>query len=983
MSPSPQLVPLVYVCVSVLWFCQSLRAAPPANSIDFFEQRIRPVLVEHCYECHGDESEQAGGLSLDSKTGWEVGGDSGPAIVPGDAAASRLFRAIASLDAELEMPPDGKLPSGVIEDFRHWVDAGAIDPRQDHAPPSPKQHGESIDWEAGRQHWAYKPVQKIVPPPLQDSPSNSTWARHPIDHFVLRRLQEHALQPSEPADRATLMRRLSFDLTGLAPPPERLQSFIDAQDEPAAYERIVDDLIASPDFAHRFARHWLDVTRYAESVTLRGLVFSQAWRFRDYVIQSIDEDRSWKEVILEHLAGDLLACDSIQARQRAQVAVTFLCMGNSNLEDQQKRALDMDFIDEQLDTIGRALLGQTLGCARCHDHKFDPIPTSDYYALAGILHGSVGIDHANVSRWIENPLPLPPQEQQQFDRWSAELERVKQEMAALNKQLQKHDSSAPASLSSSSLPGVVVDNVAARRVGDWQESSHTKPFVDAGYIHDQNRGRGEKSLTFQPEDLPPGGYEVRISYCAAAGRSSRVPVTVFSADGEQTVVINQRKRPAVDGLWQSLGTFRFEPGGQAFVMLSNEGADGHVIGDAVHFLPLNAPPAKAKRVAGDPPAVNDSAASVAVAELKGRQRELTAEQAALQKQLASQATAMGLRPRSGAGDLPIHIRGSIHSLGPTAERGVLRIIAGENQKLEIAEGSCGRLEMAHWIADDANPLTTRVLANRVWLWVMGQGLVRTPDNFGTTGQAPTHPELLDWLSDRLVHDGWSLKRLVKQIVMSATYRQSSALPARDDPRWAIDPDNRLWWRSDRKPVSAEAIRDSVLAISGELDPTMFGSRIRSGTNSDYEYQHDPYIRSIYMPAFRNSIPEVLEAFNFTDPSFVTGQRGRGIVAQQALLILNHPWFADRAAAAARRNLLEFEGDVAARIRQAFLQTLSRFPTPAESESAANFFDSAHQSFRVANAKQSPEDARIDPAAQHALTELYHGLFATAEFRQLD
>jgi len=976
MMLSPRRLPFFRVSVLVCLLTPSLQAAPPADSVEFFELRIRPVLIEHCYECHSIDGEQAGGLVLDSKQGWELGGDSGPAIVPGDAQASRLFRVIAATDAELEMPPDGALSSNVIEDFKRWVDAGAVDPREAQTAPA-KANREPIDWEAGRQHWAYQAVPSQQPPPPVTG-SATDWPQHPIDQFILQRLAQHSLSPNPPAAPLALLRRVHYDLTGLPPAVETIQQFLAADDQPAAYERLVDRLIASPDFAEKFARHWLDVTRYAESVTLRGLVQPEAWRFRDYVIQSIDEDRSWKEVMVEHLAGDLLSLESVEAQQRAQVAVTFLCMGNSNLENQQKRELEMDYIDEQLDTIGRAMLGQTLGCARCHDHKFDPIPTSDYYAMAGILHGSVGIDHANVSRWIENPLPLPAEEQQRFDVWSAELKQINAEIAAINEQLQDRGSPEPKSVAAASLPGVVVDDAQARRVGNWKSSASIKPYVDAGYVHDENTGRGEKSLTFQPEHLPAGHYEVRLAYCFSAGRSSRAQVTVFSAEGEETLIVNQRKRPDVDGLWHSLGKFRFEAGGQAFVLLSNEDSDGHVIGDAVQFLPLGDDPAG---VAEKADSAEDPARLAEQERLRNRRQELTTQQSQLQNRLAARPKAMGLRPRSEAGDLPIHIRGSIHTLGVPAPRGVLRILGGEDSRLEIADGSCGRLEMARWIADDHNPLTTRVLVNRIWLWVMGQGLVRTPDNFGTTGLPPTHPELLDWLAERFVAEGWSIKRLVKHIVMSATYQQAATLPDRDDRRWQIDPENRLWWRSDRKLVSAEAIRDGILAISGQLNPLRFGSRIRKGTNSDYSYDHDPYIRSVYLPAFRNSIPELLEAFNFTDPSFVTGQRGRGIVPQQALLILNHPWFSERAASAARRNLAQFADDPAAQIEHAFLQTLSRPPTANELQAATALVESLQRTGGTEVAEPAGDSPPV--GREPSLAQLYHSLFATAEFRQLD
>ncbi len=975
MSQSTFVRTLVGTALLLPLVCRDLIAAPPAGSVEFFEQRIRPLLVDHCYECHAVDSDQAGGLSVDSRSSLQLGGESGPAIVPGDAMASKLYRVVANIDPELEMPPDGKLPPRAIDDLRKWIDAGAVDPRDELTAPQARRKADPVDWNAAADHWAYKPPLNVPVPSVGDHNLDRDWPSHPIDHFILTRLQDQGFRPSPEAEPEALLRRLSIDLTGLPPTPHQIRGFLAAADAGAQYEHYVDRWISSPDFSERFARHWLDVVRYAESVTLRGLILTEAWRFRDYVIDSIDRDRSWKDVLLEHVAGDLLTLESLEARRQAQIATTFLCLGNSNLENQQKRELEMDFIDEQLDTIGRALLGQTIGCARCHDHKFDPIPTSDYYALAGILNGSVGIDHANVSRWVEIRLPLTHEEEERESRLSTALVELKAELDSVKKRLRGSTAMDVTSVSSADLPGFVVDQTHAQRVGQWQESSHTKPFVDGSYLHDMNAGRGEKSLTYHPEKLPAGVYEVRISYCAQAGRSSRVPVTVFSAEGEQTILVNQRETPGVDGLWHSLGQFRFEPGGQAFVMISNEGADGHVIGDAVHFRPIDS--AASDQLASSK--VTDSQSDLAVQRLRESEKRLTRELGDLQKQLDSLPKSMGLRPREKADDLPIHIRGSIHNLGEVAPRGVLRVIGGDQYQFELGEGDCGRLELARWIANDANPLTARVLVNRIWLWVMGQGLVRTADNFGTTGQQPTHPELLDWLTLRFIEDGWSIKRLVKQIVMSSTYRQSSIRPAADDLRMMTDPDNRLWWRADRKPVSAEALRDGVLAISGELDPTRFGSRIRPGTNTDYSYEHDPRTRSVYLPAFRNSVPDLLEAFNYTDPSYVTGQRQRGIVAQQALMVLNHPWFAERAAAAAARNLREAGSSARDRIEFAFLQTLARKPQPDELADTIHFYEECYRE----SIHPTASTDRIEVASAEALAQVYRILFATAEFRLVD
>lgn len=988
------LIGLVLTVLVIGWSQPSVQASSP-DSIDFFEQRIRPVLIEHCYACHASDTEQQGGLTLDTKSGWQIGGDSGPAIVPGDAAASRLIRVMSYQDPELEMPPDSKLPQNILDDFKRWIDAGAVDPRDDAPGTVAKKRDSEIDWDKARQHWAYRPIQPVSPPSIgeQQLQASDGWPRGVIDQFVYRTLRSHNFSPNATADRFSLIRRLSIDLTGLPPDPDLVRQYASAEDEALAYEQLVDRMIASHDFAERFARHWLDVARYAESVTLRGLVQPEVWRYRDYVIDAIHQDRSWKDIFREQIAGDLIAFDSVESAQRAQAAVTFLCMGNMNLENQQKRLLEMDFIDEQLDTIGRAMLGQTIGCARCHDHKFDPIPTADYYAMAGVLHGSVGIEHSNVSRWVEVPLPMTPAEQIHWDAVKSELDATSAELAAIKKQSPPGGSPKVKVVASSKLPGIVIDDRDAKRVGQWKESEHTQPYVDGGYIHDLNEMRGDKTLTFEPVDLPPGQYDVRVAYCAAANRTSKAEFTVFSADGETTVTINQRKPGSIDGLWESLGTFRFEPAGQALVMLSNVGADGHVIGDAVQFLPLR--PSKAsldqdgrQADSQDPVGKTDSEQEAQAKRLELRTKQLTVRQSELQRQLNQRPKAMGLLPRKEAGNLPIHIRGSIHNLGQPVERGVLQIINDQLPPLEITGDSCGRLELADWIANDHNPLTSRVLVNRIWLWVMGQGLVRTPDNFGTTGQKPTHPELLDWLTDQFIENGWSMKHLVKQIVLSATYRQSARLPSNDDTRLQADPDNRLWWRSDRKPLTAEALRDSVLSISGELDSTPYGSRIRGNITADYGYKHDELIRSIYMPVFRNAIPELLETFNYTDTSFVTGQRQRGIVAQQALAIMNHPWFVDRALSAAKKNIerdvrddsTDVTDQLDARVDYAFLQTLSRYPDDAERKAAYDFLADTYQTIAT---KSLTAETLDEKALIKSLAQLYHGLFATAEFRQLE
>ena len=351
-------------------------AEPAPGEIEFFEKRIRPILVERCYACHGGgEKQSKGGLRLDARQGWQTGGDSGPAITPGKPEESLLVQAVRYDDPALQMPPEGKLPDALIRDLEQWVAAGAADPRTGEAIG--KANSSPVKAE---DHWAYHPIRKLAPPPVHDA----AWPAGDIDRFILHALEEKQLRPGLEAPREALVRRLYFDLVGLPPKAEEIEAFV-ADQRPDAYEQLVERLLASPHFGERWARHWLDVARFAESVTLRGLVFQEAWRYRDYVIDAFNRDRPFDQFVREQIAGDLLSAASVEERRRNLVATAYLALGNLNLEEQDKGQLRMDAVDEQLDLIGKGLLAQTITCARCHDHKFDPIPTRDYYALAGIF----------------------------------------------------------------------------------------------------------------------------------------------------------------------------------------------------------------------------------------------------------------------------------------------------------------------------------------------------------------------------------------------------------------------------------------------------------------------------------------------------------------------------------------------------------------------------------------------------------------------
>ncbi|QDV40252.1 Xanthan lyase precursor [Stieleria neptunia] len=936
---------------------ESLPIETDAEKVQWFETKIRPALIEHCLECHSTETEASGGLVLDSRDGWQSGGDLGPAIVPGDAAASRLIEAIAYDDPALEMPPDGKLDDVTIAAFRRWVQDGAVDPRQPSRSSGEPTRQTGLPVERAHEHWAYRRI----------APSDAS-----IDAWIDRDLARHGLTAAPPAEPRALVRRLTFDLHGLPPSPQTLDAFL-ADPSPRAYERLVDRLLASPHFAEHFARRWMDVVRYAESITLRGFILPEAWRYRDYLIWSYANDRPFDQMIRDQIAGDLLACDDITETQQRAIATGFLALGNSNLEDQDKTKLEFDHIDEQLETIGRAFLAQTIGCARCHDHKFDPIPTRDYYALAGIMRSTTPLKHANLSKWIEKPLPLDPADEAHYRSLQTRADAVAAEL----KTLQSLEKGGPGNdkrvVSVDTLAGVVVDDADASDVGTWTESTFVKPYVGAGYRHDGTTGQGSKSVTFDPVDLPTGRYEVRLSYTSHDNRATNVVVKVFSANESTTVRVNQRRRPPIDGLWISLGVFPFEKEGQSFVIVSNENADGCVIVDAVQFLPVDGQPSVAKGSADAPAgATTDDVDLEAVA---ARRKTLSAELKRLQSELNRRPKYLTVSESEPREEIAVRVRGNVHQLGDTVRRGFLSAVGPAQRYADrIGSRGSGRVELAEWIADPSNPLTARVYANRVWSWLMGEGLVATENNFGTTGEPPSHPELLDALAAELIDHDWSTKSLVRTIVCSEAYRRAVTDDAR---RIAVDPNNRLYASGSVKRIPVEALRDAMLCVSGEIEHRTGGSTIRPGTSSDYNYKHDSKRRSLYLPVFRNSLPPLFGLFDFADSSVSVGQRGQSTVAPQSLAMMNHTWIIDRARQAGKRWLhASADGPAASSsakssstksiVEQLYLACYGRRPDADEMQLCLEYLGG--------------EDAA---PSEDRLADLIQSLFASIDFRYLE
>ena len=885
---------------------------PTAEGIEFFEKKIRPVLVEHCYKCHSEKAATSknlkGGLRLDNRAGVLKGGESGPAIVPGKPAQSLLLE---SLNYEsFEMPPKGKLPAAVIADFAEWIARGAPDPRGGELAVTG-----GIDIEAGRNHWSYRPLREPRMPETRSIAGDSS-----IDMYLLAQLRSNGLVQGPLAERHVLVRRLYFDLLGLPPSPEEIEDFVN-NDAPDAYPRLVDRLLASPQFGERWGRHWLDVVRYAESITLRGFIFPQAWRYRDYVITTFNQDKPFREFIKQQLAGDLMPASSLQEQQRNLVATTFLAMGNNNLEDQDKSKLRMDVVDEQLETIGRGFLAQTIGCARCHDHKFDPIPTRDYYALAGILRSTKTLNHANVSKWIELPLPLKPELESEVKQQEAVIAVVNSQIAELKSRM-KGGKASPLPLAQ--VTGVVVDDEQAMLTGGWTKSVSNKNYVGKGYQHDQGAVKGDNRALFKPTEVLDGEYEVRFAYTEGTNRSPAVPVTVVSPDGEKTTTINQKKQAPIGGRFFSLGRYRFTPNGPAEVIVDNTGTTGVVIVDAVQFLSVEL---LEKEDVAAKPAADGAMDKQQLAKLEKQLKKLKAA-------MPARPQYMSVQEEAEIGDTQVHIRGDVHNLGETVSRGILQV-ADFGSQLLVPEKQSGRKELAEWIASDLNPLTSRVLANRLWHWLFGAGLVRTTDNFGTTGEEPSHPELLDYLATRLLEEDWSVKSLLREMVLSRSYQLSSQTSRR---AMAVDPENRLLWRMNRRRMDAESLLDAMLTVGGQLDARIGGSTIRSGTPNDYDYQHEGGRRAIYWPVFRNSLPDIFEVFDFANPSMVTGRRDISSTAPQALFMMNNPWVLQQAEQAAVRFLELEEMDESQRVQLAMRTTLGRPATEEELRVTLEFLE---------------------------------------------
>jgi len=950
-------------------------AVADAEGVEFFERQVRPLLVKHCYECHSaDTDSPKGSLLLDSRAGWANGGDSGPAVVPGNVDESPLISAVRY--ESYEMPPQGKLSDADIAILEKWVADGAPDPRDGESQPAAVG---GIDIEAGREFWAYQPPRRSPTPAVKDA----DWPRDDIDRYVLARLEAAELTPAPDTDPHSWLRRVSFDLTGLPPTIDQLEAFA-VDPSPAARAAVVDRLLQSPQFGEHWARRWLDVARYADSNGSDfNATFHNAWRYRNYVVAAFNRDEPYDRFIRAQIAGDLLPADSLEQTAEQVVATGFLMIGAKMLSERDKAKLQMDVVDEQIDTVGRAFLGLTLGCARCHDHKFDPIPTRDYYALAGIFRSTRTLEgeiQQYVSDWKIRELPMPNELAAAVESHRVRMTDLRSEKKATEQRLK----SAEQQLASVQRPGLLADNPQAELVGSWTASTFTRGFVGEGYIHDDNQDKGEKSVVFTLAAPRAAVYEVQIAYSNGSNRAANVPISIAYAEGESQVTLDQTKAPPIDNVYGAVGRFAFQPDQPARVTISNEGTSGYVIVDAVRLIELNdaGQPVEADGADTAPEVVK---AREAVATAKKRLAELDEQLKALEAAAPVVPRAIAVEEAQDIGDCELCVRGDHKIRGPAVPRGVLSV-ATFGEPPNFSPGESGRRELAEWIADRDNPLTARVIVNRVWAHLLGEGIVRSVDNFGLLGDRPSHPELLDRLAVEFMDDQWSLKRLIRRIVLSRVYGMSSR---HDEAAWMTDPENRWLWRAHRRPLPAEAIRDSLLAVSGRLDLSPGQSPVaglgklvnNNSANSDEYQRQESMRRSLYLPIIRNELPPILTVFDFADPDMSTGKRNATNVPAQALLLMNSPFVIESCQQTAKHLLSNPQLAPAERLRQIYQQILSRPPTEAETERALQFLADCGSNETATGGKNEPDDAAAAELA--AWSQLVQVLFASTEFRILN
>jgi len=936
----------------------TLRAEPADSSSEaFFERSVRPVLAGTCFRCHGGDK-VSGGLRVDTREVLLAGGDSGPAIVPGDSDGSLLIRAVRRLDDVSAMPPDAPLTPQQIEHLAAWVKEGA---------PWPAA---ASKFTAAR-HWSLEPVKQIDPPSVQDA----NWPQTSVDLFILAKLEAAGLRPSPPADRRALLRRVTYDLTGLPPTAAEGAAF-ESDASPDALTKVIERLLASPRYGEHWGRHWLDVVRYADTAGENtDHPLPHAWRYRNWVIGALNADQPYDEFIRQQVAGDLLAATGPPDDYANRVVATgFLAIARRFGHD-----IDKDVhltYEDALDTLGKSVLGLSIGCCRCHDHKYDPLTARDYYGLYGILASTrLAFPGCEPSQQPRDLVPLlPPTEieqriaplREQLAAVDAEIERLKADRAPQARQFKELAAGVARVLSAGDLDNgesaelargqrQPLDRVAVRRgeilqlsiapranhgadttlvafeiaeVGGQARRWNVAELVDdlaAGNPHADNRGNPAVWCFL---DLREGPALLTERLTAINGRTE---LKCWRAGETPSVFCNASDRP-VD-VWTTLPArgFFMHPGPQGPVALAwLSPIDGTV---TISGRLVDSHPAGGDGVAWSLEHLADGRLAGELVSL-GQATDRMAEAAQRRVKIAARMPVIDLAYAATEGtptNARIHLRGDPATLGDEVPRKFPDVLGGQTLQNPAASG---RLELADWLTDRANPLTARVVVNRVWQWHFGTGLVKTPNDFGLRGAAPTHPELLDHLAAEFMASGWRIKHLHRLILHSATYQQRAA--NHDSPAAA------QYAAFGRRRLSAEELRDTLLALSGELD-VVPGEAHPFPAESTWTFtQHTPFAaeyetakRSVYVMQKRNRRTRFFALFDGADPNASTPVRDLTTVPTQALFFLNDPFLHDRADKCAEL-VLAGAADDAGRLEFALRRFFGRAPTAEERDEAGKF-----------------------------------------------
>lgn len=892
----------------------------PEDGVRFFEEKIRPVLAEKCYSCHSADSEKLkGSLQVDHVSHLLAGGDTGPSLVPGKPDDSLLVEAIAYGNPDLRMPPKEKLAAAVVEDFRKWVAGGAPWPEE----PVP-QAGKSdvFDLEQRRaEHWSWRPVVSPAVPEVK----NTAWVSSPVDAFLLAKIEAAGLSPAEPADDRTWLRRVSFDLTGLPPTPEAMGAFLtDTSKE--RREKVVDALLASPHFGEKWARHWMDLVRYAET---HGHEFDypidHAFEYRDYLIRAFNEDVPFDLFAKEHIAGDLLATPRRNAKEGFNESILgtgFWYLNEATHAPTDVLADESDHQANQIDVYSKAFLGLTVSCARCHDHKFDAISTADYYALTGYLHSSARTERSMDPGGARASVAAKQRE------LLAKADATLTPTSPAPPKKEEPESALFADFESEDLPpgwSTVGEAFAPTGTSPKYTLEEGSTFTSPGTVSSARLGEAHSGVLRSPTFTI--GSDVIHVRLRALGGMMRVVIDNYHMAVHQPLLFRNtiHKNPDTKGefTWMRFDAdLKKYRGHRAYLEFVDPGPGYYEI-DEIRF----ADPAPSKESpATESPAVSPEAAAL-IAEGRRLAGSLPPERFAL---TMAEGTPENAR---------VYGRGSHRSPGEEVPRRFLTALGGK-------EGS--RLTLAEETVSPENPLTPRVAVNRLWHHLFGRGLVASVDDFGPMGQLPTHPELLDWLAHDFVANGWSVKRVIRSLVLTNAYAQSSvAHPDIDANLLATaDPTNALLHRMPVRRLTAEAIRDNLLAVSGSLDRALHGPSIAThrtdfmtgrGARPSGPLDGNGR-RTIYGSIYRNFLPPLLTTFDMPNPFGPKGARSVSNVPAQALALMNDPFVADQAEKWAGRALAETGIDDKTRIARMVETATGREPDKTTIDALAAFLD---------------------------------------------